>query len=119
VIARSTPTSDGRWPIALRAAISTAIPVAVGWAAGNVGSGLIATLGAFTSRFGSGRPYLNRGVQLAVVAVALAAAVAVGSWAAQVLEQARAVMAARGLEHATVQVEPPEGAGDCEKHAHK
>jgi cobalt-zinc-cadmium efflux system protein len=37
----------------------------------------------------------------------------------QVLEQARAVMAARGLEHATVQVEPPEGAGDCEKHAHK
>ncbi len=84
MIARSTPTSDGRWPIALRAAISTAIPVAVGWAAGNVGSGLIATLGAFTCRFGSGRPYLNRGVQLAVVAVALAAAVAVGSWAAQV-----------------------------------
>ena len=84
MIASSTPTSDGRWPIALRAAISTAIPVAVGWAAGNVGSGLIATLGAFTSRFGSGRPYLNRGVQLAVVAVALAAAVAVGSWAAQV-----------------------------------
>ena len=38
---------------------------------------------------------------------------------AQVLEQARAVMAARGLEHATVQVEPPEGAGDCEQHAHK
>jgi cobalt-zinc-cadmium efflux system protein len=37
----------------------------------------------------------------------------------QVLEQARAVMAARGLEHATVQVEPPEGAGDCEQHAHK
>jgi len=38
---------------------------------------------------------------------------------AKVLEKARAVMAARGLEHATVQVEPPEGAGDCEKHAHK
>src|SRR4051794_12561074 len=37
----------------------------------------------------------------------------------QVLEQARAVMAARGLEHATVQVEPPEGAGDCEQHAHR
>jgi cobalt-zinc-cadmium efflux system protein len=37
----------------------------------------------------------------------------------QVLEQARAVMAARGLAHATVQVEPPEGAGDCEQHAHR
>ena len=30
------------------------------------------------------RPYLNRGAQLAVVSVALAAAVAVGSWAAEV-----------------------------------
>jgi cobalt-zinc-cadmium efflux system protein len=37
----------------------------------------------------------------------------------QVLERARAVLADRGLEHATVQVEPPEGAGDCEQHAHK
>jgi cobalt-zinc-cadmium efflux system protein len=33
----------------------------------------------------------------------------------QVLEDARAVLAARGLEHATVQVEPPDGSGDCEK----
>ena len=33
----------------------------------------------------------------------------------QVLEDARAVLAARGLEHATVQVEPPETAGDCEQ----
>jgi cobalt-zinc-cadmium efflux system protein len=37
---------------------------------------------------------------------------------AQVLDDARAVLAARGLEHATVQVEPPEGAGDCEKQTH-
>ncbi|HZA09536.1 cation diffusion facilitator family transporter [Mycobacterium sp.] len=32
---------------------------------------------------------------------------------ARVLEEARAVLAARGLEHATVQVEPPDGSGDC------
>jgi cobalt-zinc-cadmium efflux system protein len=38
---------------------------------------------------------------------------------AQVLEDARAVLAARGLEHATVQVEPPEGAGDCAEQAHR
>jgi cobalt-zinc-cadmium efflux system protein len=31
-----------------------------------------------------------------------------------VLEDTRAVLAARGLEHATVQVEPAEGAGHCE-----
>jgi cobalt-zinc-cadmium efflux system protein len=32
---------------------------------------------------------------------------------ARVLDDARAVLAARGLEHATVQVEPPGGAGNC------
>ncbi|MDV3135882.1 cation diffusion facilitator family transporter [Mycobacterium sp. 29Ha] len=33
--------------------------------------------------------------------------------AALVLDDARAVLTARGLDHATVQVEPPEGAADC------
>jgi cobalt-zinc-cadmium efflux system protein len=33
---------------------------------------------------------------------------------ARVLEEARAVFAARGLEHATVQIEPPDTAGDCQ-----
>ncbi|BBY63395.1 FUSC family protein [Mycolicibacterium helvum] len=77
----STPP---RWPIGLRAAISTAIPVTAGWAAGAMSSGLIATLGAFTSRFGGDRPYANRGIELATVAVSLAAAVALGDWSAQV-----------------------------------
>lgn len=71
-----------RWPIALRAAASTAIVLVACWAAGDISAGLIATLGTFTARFGSGRPYLNRGIQLAVVAVALAGAVTLGSWAA-------------------------------------
>ncbi len=73
-----------RWPIGLRAAISTAIPVTAGWAAGAMSSGLIATLGAFTSRFGGDRPYANRGIELATVAASLAAAVALGDWSAQV-----------------------------------
>ena len=73
-----------RWPIAARAAVSTAIPVVAGVAVGSVAAGLIATLGAFTSRFGGDRPYLNRGLQLAVVSAALGAAVAVGCWAAVV-----------------------------------
>jgi cobalt-zinc-cadmium efflux system protein len=34
----------------------------------------------------------------------------------KVLSDARAVLSARGLEHATVQVEPPETAEDCEQH---
>ncbi len=76
----STPP---RWPIGLRAALSTAIPVVAGWAAGAVGAGLIASLGGFTARFGGDRPYANRGIELATVAVSLAAAVALGDWSAQ------------------------------------
>jgi uncharacterized membrane protein YccC len=79
---RAKRRGNDRWPVAVRAAVSTAIPVAAGSAVGNVGAGLIATLGAFTSRFGGDRPYVNRGVQLAAVSVALAAAVTVGAWAA-------------------------------------
>ena len=36
-----------------------------------------------------------------------------GADATRVLDDARAVLTARGLEHATVQVEPPEAADDC------
>ena len=71
-----------QWPLALRVAVSTAIPILIGWAAGDIGAGLIASLGAFTADYGTDRPYLNRGAQSAVVAVALAAAVTVGAWAA-------------------------------------
>ncbi|WP_083666245.1 FUSC family protein [Mycobacterium sp. NS-7484] len=70
-----------RWPFALRAGICMAVPVLVGWLAGDTTAGLIATIGGFTSLYGSGRPYLNRGAYLAVIAVCFAAAVALGDWA--------------------------------------
>lgn len=70
-----------RWPFALRAGICMAVPVLVGWLAGDTTAGLIATIGGFTSLYGSGRPYLNRGGYLAVVVVCFAAAVALGDWA--------------------------------------
>lgn len=70
-----------RWPFALRAAICMAVPVLVGWLAGDTAAGLIATIGGFTSLYGSGRPYLNRGGYLAGIAVCFAAAVALGDWA--------------------------------------
>jgi hypothetical protein len=73
-----------RVPIALRAAISTAVPVLIGWAAGDIGAGLMGTIGAFASRFGADRPYVNRGLQLAVVTVSLAVAITLGAWAAAV-----------------------------------
>jgi uncharacterized membrane protein YccC len=60
------------------------VPVLVGWLAGDVAAGLMATIGAFTALYGSDRPYLNRALHLAVVALAFAAAVTLGVWAATV-----------------------------------
>ena len=72
-----------RWPFAAAVAACTAALVALGWVVGDVGAGLIATLGVFTADFGSRRPYVNRAFHLAVIAVALAAAVTIGVWSAQ------------------------------------
>ena len=55
-----------------------AVPVLIGWAAGDIAAGLMATIGAFTSLYGSGRPYLNRGVHLGVIAACFSVAVALG-----------------------------------------
>ena len=71
-----------RWPFALRAAICMAVPVLVGWAAGDTSAGLLATIGGFTSLYGSGRPYLNRAIYLGAVAVSFAVVVTIGDLAA-------------------------------------
>ena len=73
-----------RWPMAVRAAACTGLPVLVGWLAGDVQAGLTATVGAFTALYGSGRPYRWRARLLGVIAVALAVAVTAGAWAADV-----------------------------------
>lgn len=105
------PQRASRWPLAVRAAVSTAIPVLVGVASGDLAAGLIATIGGFTASFGVGRPYANRGVLLAAVAVSLAAAVALGDWAAAtpvlgVLTVSAVAVAAVWLCHA-LSVGPP------------
>ena len=74
-----------RWPRALRAAVCMGVPVLVGYLVGDLGAGLTATLGGFTALYGSGRPYLNRAVLLAVVALSLSAAVGLGIWAASIV----------------------------------
>lgn len=73
-----------RWPFAARAALCTGLPVLIGWWAGDISAGLMATIGAFTAIYGSDRPYLNRAFYLAVIALAFALAVSLGVWAAGV-----------------------------------
>lgn len=72
-----------RWAFAVRAGVCMAVPVATGWVAGDLASGLLATIGAFTALYGANRPYLNRAGFLAGVAVCFAVFVAFGDWAAQ------------------------------------
>src|SRR5690606_24551274 len=71
-----------RWPFAARAALCMGIPVLAGWRRGDVAAGLMATIGAFTARDGSDRPYRNRAAYLGVIALSFALAVALGVWAA-------------------------------------
>ncbi|MGA2289148.1 FUSC family protein [Bradyrhizobium sp.] len=73
---------QSRWPYALRAAFCMGLPVIIGWALNDVGSGLMATLGAFTGLYGSGRPYLSRARLLATLAGCFALAVWLGGTAA-------------------------------------
>ncbi|WP_051191786.1 FUSC family protein [Microbacterium luticocti] len=67
-----------RWPSALRASICMGVPLTVGWLSGHMDAGMMASLGAFTSLYGSGRPYLNRAGHLALIALSFALAVALG-----------------------------------------
>lgn len=75
------PVAGRRWPFAARAALCTGLPVLTGWLAGDTAAGLMATIGAFTVLYGSGRPYLSRAIHLAAIAVSFALAVMLGVWA--------------------------------------
>ncbi len=69
-----------RWWLALSTALSIAAPVAIGWGAGDLPAGLIASIGAFASLYGADRPYRNRAMLLATMAIGFASVVALGVW---------------------------------------
>jgi uncharacterized membrane protein YccC len=72
------PAPQGRWLFALRAGVCVGVPILVGWLAGDSSAGLMASIGGFTSLYGSGRPYLSRAVELGLIAMAFAASVGLG-----------------------------------------
>jgi uncharacterized membrane protein YccC len=78
------PGPPQRAPFALRAGLCMAVPVLVGWAVGDIGAGLLATIGAFTSLYGANRPYVHRAGFLAGLAACLALFVALGDWTASI-----------------------------------
>ena len=79
-IRRIRPAPPGRRAFALRAALAMGVPILAGGYAGDIAAGLMATIGAFTALYCSGRPYYARGLALAVIACAFAGAVVFGLW---------------------------------------
>ncbi|WP_294912579.1 FUSC family protein [Tatumella sp. UBA2305] len=73
-----SPVVRQRLPFAVRVGVCCGLPVMIGYFAGNIHLGLLATLGSFTALYGSDRPYINRGWYLAVVALLLAVVVMLG-----------------------------------------
>ena len=54
------------------------MPVLVGWLSGHTAAGLMAATGGFTAVYGSGRPYLSRARELALIALAFAIVTGLG-----------------------------------------
>ena len=85
---------------AMRAGLCMTLPLLAGWWLGNMIAGLMAVLGAFTSMYGSGRPYFSRAQHLGVVVIALAILVPLGmsvskiAWAVVLVVAGVAVIAA-------------------------
>ncbi|GAB3743497.1 FUSC family protein [Lysobacter olei] len=75
-VMRGLPTR--RWPFALRCGVAMGLPMLLGVLAGDPSAGLMAATGGFTALYGSGRPYLRRATELALIALAFAVAVGVG-----------------------------------------
>ncbi len=87
------------------------VPILTGWLAGDTSAGLMASIGGFTALYGSGRPYLGRALELALIALAFALSVGVGIWVSQVgwavvIAVAAIAMVATWLSNA-LQVGPP------------
>lgn len=75
---RLTPAPP-QGPTAIRAAIATAVPVAVGALWGDVALGLVASLGAFTAMYGGELTGRRQSVAVAATAVTIAIASAAGA----------------------------------------
>lgn len=105
------PAPPHRWMFALRAAVCMGAPILTGWMMGNTPAGLMASIGGFTSLYGSGRPFLSRARHLGAIALGFALAVTLGLSVASspwlvVITVALIAMVATWLSNA-LQIGPP------------
>lgn len=74
--------SPPRWPVAVKAAVAMAVPLSVGQLAGHLSLGLVASLGVFTILYGATAPGRFRARVMALAALGLTGAVALGAMTA-------------------------------------
>jgi hypothetical protein len=73
------PPTQPRWPIALQMALTLAIPLAIGTAAGRIDLGMLASVGAFTVPYFAALPRLERLRLRPVAALAIIGSAALGA----------------------------------------
>ncbi len=81
----------------VRAALAMGACIVAGWASGNPGAGLLATLGAFSALYGSGRPYRHRAALLAIIGIGFVVSVVGGVAAATAASAWPGVLLAAGI----------------------
>lgn len=78
------PLARPRFVFAARSGLCMGVPVLAGWLAGDLSAGMMADTGGFTALYGRGRPYRSRAVELAVIALAFALVVGIGTAVSEV-----------------------------------
>ncbi|MFT4096506.1 MAG: FUSC family protein [Rhodoblastus sp.] len=81
----------------VRAALAMGLCAVAGWLGGDQGAGLLATLGAFTALYGSGRPYRHRAALLAFIGAGFVVCVTGGAYAAEAASVWPGVLLAAGI----------------------
>ncbi|GAB18887.1 hypothetical protein GOEFS_069_00130 [Gordonia effusa NBRC 100432] len=82
----STPGLGTRWPVAVRAAVTLAIPALALWVAGQGAYALLVALGTFAMLYGEDRPFRIRWRVVTIVGAILIASVAASAYLAHFLQ---------------------------------
>ncbi|NMO05096.1 FUSC family protein [Gordonia sp. TBRC 11910] len=82
----SAPGLGSRWPVAVRSALTLAVPALGMWLAGHGAYALLVALGTFAMLYGENRPFRVRWRVVATIGAILIASVAAGGYLSELLQ---------------------------------